>query len=285
VQRHRRHCNPHKPVSKRKSCDACVQTRSKCCLSQPTCSRCSKRGLICEYAAASGQSSAPQNGGAVPTSVPQNGNLDEAGMCRGSDMSIDGVDWTTITPDPSWTPHVIDWPSVNIGQTDSHFDLGALSTAPSEWQLQQWNASLPSLPDQTTIAAPPLPNHATDENSYISNGLSIPLLDVVQIKQALRTYPTCFFSDDYHTPLLHRDLYGSPAGDITTLPKSTTAIMCALGLEKNGNRSFLKRALNAERQRLVEGFLSNSKPQLLCMLKVSTVIDGWLFCITTKSSR
>lgn len=274
VQRHRRHCDPRKTVSKRKSCDACVQTRSKCCLSQPTCSRCSRRGLVCEYAAASGRSSAPQNAGAVLASVPHSGNLDEAGMYLSSVMSLDDVDWTTITPDPSRTRQVNDWPSVNIGQTDSDFDLYALSTAhevvqdptsetsPSEWHVQQWNATLPSPPDQTTMTAPSLPHHAMDGNTHKSNGLFTPSLDVVQIIQILRTYPICLSSDDYHTPLLHRELYGTPAGDITTLPKSTTAVMCALGLQKSGNKLFLKRAMSAERQRLVEGFVSSLKPRI-----------------------
>jgi hypothetical protein len=36
--------------------------------------------------------------------------------------------------------------------------------------------------------------------------------------------------------------------------------MCALGLNESSNKSFLRRAMTVERQRLVEGFVSDFEP-------------------------
>jgi hypothetical protein len=248
AQRHRRHCNPKRTVSKRKSCDACVQARTKCCLSQPTCSRCSERGLVCEYAAPPKRLSPSQSSGSITTGLAHNGNFYDPSVILDLDMSMDNVDWTAAMSNPSWTPQVDNWPPVQLGQSDSYFDSGALSTAqfsatenvqnhtgqttPSEWLVQQWNATLPTPPAQTIVTTNPtlsaLPLSTTDGSSDMSSDL-----------------PT---------------LYGTPVGAITTLPKSTTAIMCALGLNESSNKSFLRRAMTVERQRLVEGFVSDFEP-------------------------
>jgi hypothetical protein len=280
AQRHRRHCNPKRTVSKRKSCDACVQARTKCCLSQPTCSRCSERGLVCEYAAPPKRLSPSQSSGSITTGLAHNGNFYDPSVILDLDMSMDNVDWTAAMSNPSWTPQVDNWPPVQLGQSDSYFDSGASSTAqfsatenvqnhtgqttPSEWLVQQWNATLPTPPAQTIVTTNPtlsaLPLSATDGSSDKSSDLPTPSLNVAEILRILRTYPLCFSSDDYHTPLPHRELYGTPVGAITTLPKSTTAIMCALGLNESSNKSFLRGAMTVERQRLVEGFVSDFEP-------------------------
>ncbi|KAI9753499.1 MAG: hypothetical protein M4579_005131 [Chaenotheca gracillima] len=47
--RHQRRCKTTSRVSKRKACNVCVQTKSKCCFTRPTCHRCETRGEICRY--------------------------------------------------------------------------------------------------------------------------------------------------------------------------------------------------------------------------------------------
>lgn len=85
-----------------------------------------------------------------------------------------------------------------------------------------------------------------------------PVLRMEEVSHTLREYATSLTLDDYHTPLLHRELYNINTSDITALPKTTTAITCALGWKTSSNNTFLKRAMAAERQRLVEGFVSST---------------------------
>lgn len=85
-----------------------------------------------------------------------------------------------------------------------------------------------------------------------------PVLKIEEVSRSLREYPTILTLDEYHTPLLHRELYNINTSDITALPKTTTAFTCALGWKASGNNAFLKRAMAAERQRLVEGFVSST---------------------------
>ncbi|KAH0145189.1 hypothetical protein KCU67_g12741, partial [Aureobasidium melanogenum] len=77
---------------------------------------------------------------------------------------------------------------------------------------------------------------------------------------------------DYHTPLLHRELYNMSTPEITALPRTTTAIICALGLGNNSNTSSLRRAMSAERQRLIEGF-----PKYSCLEEWDTLHAMWLY--------
>lgn len=281
MQRHRRHCNPGKIVSKRKSCDACVQARSKCDLSQPTCSRCSERGLVCEYAVPSNRTFASESTSAGTSNLSHTDNVHDPGVDFTSDMLIDNASWTTNMANSPWTLQVNDWPSVDLGHPHSYLDpstapidtIGTVQdhtagTASSNWLTQQWNATLPTPPDQVlvsttpAISVPALPDHTVDGDSDRSENLSTPSLTVAEMIQIPRTYPSSFSSDDYHTPLLHRELYGTSEGAITQLPRSTTAVMCALGLKESSNKSFTKRAMTAERQRLVEGFVSNLRPRI-----------------------
>ena len=281
MQRHRRHCNPDKVVSKRKSCGPCVHARSKCCLSQPTCSRCSERRLFCEYAAPHDRSTASKHAALATNSLPYTGDPHDFGLEFASDVAIGNAGWNTDMSNSFWTSQVNVWPSLNLEQTDSRFDLSASSTAdlgatgdtqedmnrtaPLDWRTRQWNATSPSpsAPILNTatpaISELPLSISTTYVVSDISSVMSPPSLDVAEIIRNLRTYPTCLSSDDYHTPLLHREMYGTPAGAITQLPKSTTAVMCALGLNESSKKSFLQRALTAERQRLIEEFVSTPR--------------------------
>ncbi|KAH0269648.1 hypothetical protein KCU91_g8576, partial [Aureobasidium melanogenum] len=60
--------------------------------------------------------------------------------------------------------------------------------------------------------------------------------------------------------------------EITALPKTTTAITCALGLGNNSNTSFLRRAISAKRQRLIEGF-----PKTSCLEEWDSLHAMWLY--------
>jgi len=49
LARHQKRCQNGRKSIRRKACDACVRTKSKCCLTRPVCSRCQNRHLECVY--------------------------------------------------------------------------------------------------------------------------------------------------------------------------------------------------------------------------------------------
>lgn len=272
--RHRRHCKPNKPMSKRKSCNACVQARTKCCLTQPTCSRCTERNLVCEYATR--RSATSQSPGATTPSLDHgSNNIYGSIMDVSTDVSLDDLIVTTSMSAPSWAPQIPDRPSTNL---ESYFDYAPFSTGhmnntdsnhnvtnqttPQDWLLQRWNPALPSpaapalVPIAVMTPTVSLNYHEPSKELNMTVEEIPSALPADKVVKMLHTYPVSFASDDYHTPLLHRELYSVSTSEITALPKSSTAIMCALGLERKKNASFLKRAIIAERQRLVEVFVS-----------------------------
>lgn len=271
--RHRRHCNPNKVTSKRKACGACVQARSKCCLRQPTCSRCTARNLVCAHVIC--RSSASQNSDPMTPDSQHNNNVDENVMNTNTTVSLDGLAATTSTSNPSWTAQPANWTpnDMEIMQDGSYLDLTPFSMGPinqlpiqnivdqeasSEWL--QWDVTPPNPP--APIAAPikPAISLGSREAFRAING-SPCVLQTDKVIRILRNYPTLLASIDYHTPLLHHELHNMSTPEITALPKTTAAITCALGLGNNSNISFLRRAISAKRQRLIEGFVSSNHLQ------------------------
>lgn len=268
LSRHRRHCDPNKHVSKRKSCNACVQARSKCDLSQP-CSRCAKRALICEYATINQES--PNHS----SSLQFQSNAGGSTYSRSSTAS-------DSASNPAHTPQSNDWATMDFSMPQGAyfdsvtFDQTALSQpTPSSISMPQWEhhsisspkAAFP-LTNSTVSNLAPQATAIVRRDSHVHlHGLDLNTstlihespLEADKLLTLLRQYPTSFESDDYHTPLLHRELYGLHSLGITSLPKSTTAISCAMGLRCRSNSSFLKQAISAERQRLVEGFVSHPR--------------------------
>lgn len=192
-----------------------------------------------------------------------------------TDVSLDDLVVTTSMSAPSWTPQMASRASTNL---DSYFDYAPFSTGhmnntepirnitnsttPQDWLLQRWNPALPSptapalVPTAVMTSNISLNYHEPSKEINMTVEEIFSPLPADKVVKMLHTYPVSFASGDYHTPLLHRELYSMSTSEITALPRSSTAIMCALGLEKSKNASFLKRAIIAERQRLVEAFVS-----------------------------
>ncbi|KAF1988170.1 hypothetical protein K402DRAFT_402874 [Aulographum hederae CBS 113979] len=121
LARHRRSCQPNKITSKRKACSACVKAKSKCCYSQPTCSRCQKRSLLCEYLKIpkSGQSS----GRSSPPDYSMDSDMSDASSFM-SFSSTTGAATSLADPtanDPLWN---FQWtmPTLNSWTSDPTFD-------------------------------------------------------------------------------------------------------------------------------------------------------------------
>ncbi|KAH0363943.1 hypothetical protein KCU65_g7066, partial [Aureobasidium melanogenum] len=213
-------------------------------------------------------------------------NIHEDVMGTNTDVSLDGLVATTSTSNPPWTAQTADWTpnSIEIMQDGSYLDFTPFSTGPidqqpiqnigdqattSEWL--QWDVTLP---DSTAPIAAPITPAISLGGQEVSGELDGPpsVLQTDKVMQILRSYPELLASSDFHTPLLHRELYNISTPEITALPRTTTAIMSALGLGNNRNMSFLRRAISAERQRLIEGF-----PRTSCLEEWDNVHAMWLY--------
>lgn len=148
---------------------------------------------------------------------------------------------------------------------------GSIETRPSPWSLDAMiplqvssNQTIQNLVEGRTeslhwpMSDPPSLDGFVGGHAALDGLHPAPVLKIEEVSRSLREYPTILTLDEYHTPLLHRELYNINTSDITALPKTTTAITCALGWKASGNNAFLKRAMAAERQRLVEGFVSST---------------------------
>lgn len=197
-------------------------------------------------------------------------NIHEGIMSISTNESLDGLVAITSTSNPPWTARIDTWPpnDTDSVQDDSYlnftpFSAESINQQPvqnivdqattSEWL--QWDVTLP---DSTApIAAPITPAISLgSQEGYRTMDGPPSVVQTEKVIQILRNYPALLASGDYHTPLLHHELYNMSTPEITALPKTTTAIMCALGLGNNSDTSFLRRATSAERQRLIEGFVS-----------------------------
>ncbi|THX72461.1 hypothetical protein D6D04_09071, partial [Aureobasidium pullulans] len=242
LSRHRRHCTPNKVSSKRKSCNACVQARTKCSLGQPKCTRCIERDLSCEYTFVQSHSSVSISPGR-----------------------------TTVRPG-----------AVN---NISESACGSIETRPSPWSLDTMfpvevssNQTIQNVVEGGTDLLHWLMSDSPSLDGFVGGHAALdglhpaPVLRMEEVSHTLREYATSLTLDDYHTPLLHRELYNINTSDITALPKTTTAITCALGWKTSSNNTFLKRAMAAERQRLVEGFPNSS-----CIEEWDILHSMWLY--------
>ncbi|KAG9561387.1 hypothetical protein KCU71_g8990, partial [Aureobasidium melanogenum] len=221
----------------------------------------------------------------APDLQPDN-NIHEGVMNISTNVSPDGVIGTASVSNPVWTTQIANWsPSdMEVIQDESYLDFTPFSAEPIDQQPMQnivdqaatpewlrWDVTQPDL--RAPIAAPITPaiSLGGQEVSGESNGPPC-VLQNDKVIQVLRKYPALLASGDYHTPLLHRELYNMSTPEITALPRTTTAIMCALGLGNNSNTSFLRRAISAERQRLIEGF-----PKYSCLEEWDTLHAMWLY--------
>ena len=80
------------------------------------------------------------------------------------------------------------------------------------------------------------------------------------LAQVLQQYPKSLLRDDFASPFLHRSLYDEDVPDMTTLAKTSMAVCCASATETADGAHFARRAMDVERQRLIQSY-----PSYLCM--------------------
>jgi hypothetical protein len=84
--------------------------------------------------------------------------------------------------------------------------------------------------------------------------------DLVMI---LHEYTSLLLKDSFQTPLLHFTMYGNENADITLLPLTTMAISCGRCLVHGESIAFMRRAVEGEQQRLIQQYVSHTRPSAL----------------------
>ncbi|CAD0096191.1 unnamed protein product [Aureobasidium mustum] len=209
------------------------------------------RNLVCEYVTR--RSTTSQSPSATTPSLDHGSNNIYGSITNAStDISLGGLNMDYhFDYAPFSTAHMNNTePIQNI----------TIQTTPQDWLLQRWDPVLPTpaapSPIPTAVMTPTVSLDYREPSKEINMTVEeiSSALPADKVIKMLRSYPVSLASDGYHTSLLHRELYNVSTSDITALPRSSTAITCALSLENTRNVSFLKRATIAERQRLVEAF-------------------------------
>jgi hypothetical protein len=265
--RHRRRCQgPSKPPNRRKACNACVQAKTKCCYSQPTCSRCAKRGIPCVYVTYSNSYtdsamdlSGPSDGTDTPTDVHTPVSTFQGGEFEATAEPLELSLWDA--PLSSWPLEPFDMPlptavgptvtlpqfnSIGIPYSSPGVSAGLQSRSGSVMSLSSptWNIPFP-MP-----IAPPLSEIAASAGFTNSPPMSL------HIVRLLGEYPSQLLKEEFTAPFLHRTLYSDTVPDMTSLPLTSMAICCSSGVTSREGVRFVRRAMDAERQRLIESFVS-----------------------------
>ncbi|KAF2854605.1 hypothetical protein T440DRAFT_504873 [Plenodomus tracheiphilus IPT5] len=279
--RHRRRCQgPTKPQNRRKACDACVCAKTRCDYAQPICARCARRNTPCIYAS----SSTPDTNATTSSTTSNHSSVEDSAvdLFQSSEMS-DMPSSSTATSDSlnsfslTTTADSMDLSLWDTNMTSSWpldaFEVTVSTAMPSAASLPGFdtNASTDStsatdLPMSTDICFPqsgatswnlPLFAHMASSHNLSTPTKSIPppstSLDAVRI---LGEYPAKLLSEELVAPFLHRTLYSDAVPDMTSLPWTSMAICCGSGLDSKNSKRFVRRAIDAARQRLIEAFPS-----------------------------
>ncbi len=291
--RHQHRCQSNRFHSKRKACNACIRAKAKCCCTQRTCSRCLKRGTVCKYFKTGAESSErPAPEVSVESNTHDTTFLAFNNMSNASPDTLEFVTGDISLWNFQWGSPVSQWPanaadfsgqsseairsivgtsmdSFSVALPNSHMN-GTLQPSDPPWQIEALtpgttNAVLQSQEHfrDTTETSQTQPSRnlpvAPDSSQEIPRAMVLsndpgqePIFS--KLLSIVRDYPHLLASEDYQSPLMHREHYISIA-DITKMPKSSMAICCASGLRAKSDTSFLRRAIISEKHRLVEEFV------------------------------
>ncbi|KAF2831607.1 hypothetical protein CC86DRAFT_282564 [Ophiobolus disseminans] len=297
--RHRRRCQgPIKPQNRRKACDACVAAKTRCSYEQPTCSRCARRATPCVYAYKLELTDATN---LSMGRLTQDSDMDTSESSDASPTSPAGPTlipcnaFSSTTTAEVTTPFLWDVPGASSWPLES-FDMSMHLTAQDPISMMTLGTNvltdtvmpkdlgmtttfpfpgsngLTHLQSPVSTGAEPLSSAAWDlphsmqsmplsHNFSASNGPMLPSMSSLHIAQILVEYPTKLLCEPFKSPLLHHSLYNDAVADAATLPLTSMAICCGIGMESRRSRRFVKRTMHAERQRLVKAFPSYQSMQ------------------------
>ncbi|KAF4538240.1 putative C6 finger domain protein [Lasiodiplodia theobromae] len=277
MARHHRRCQNASKTSKRKACDDCVRTKSKCCLTRPACSRCLARRQPCSFQTSSQQ---PVRQHDADTDA-----LLHSLQMEGLQGSTSPIIWSPRAgsaemPTPGAfgdllaTPKSSMHPALNAG-------------GPPDLYLPDWSSLFPQallqgtdLPSTGSDTMPPFfesssgqggrltgdtPSSAASSTSSGPRHLDLPLSDKHRrtfthedLLTIVCNYADLLMEDDYRSPLVHHTLYAFQGsyGDITAMVQSRTALCYHSATANERSARFARRATAAQRERLMHEFLS-----------------------------
>jgi hypothetical protein len=128
----------------------------------------------------------------------------------------------------------------------------AANNATAARSLEQEPTSLAPL----SVDPAPVSTSATSESSMGSISRSSTSLALVKL---LCEYPACLLKEDFVSPLLHRTLYTNAVSDMTSLPLTTTAVCCGVGMHVKEGVQFIRRAMDAQTRKLIDEFVSTAR--------------------------
>lgn len=269
LMRHRRRCQgPRKVVNRRKACDACVQAKAKCCYTQPTCSRCSKRGTPCIYITAPAASTSDHSEQRSETADILGSNLESSSSSTASlttssqpfDLELATWDFSPSSyPLEAFDMTLTDLPNSSLiprqGATGTELSMHGSPEFPSSSQALSQSPT----PMRIPVPTPLVPTSSNSTRSSAKSPSSSAAFDVVHI---LSEYASLLTKDYFSSPFLHQSLYSqysSANPDMTILPLTSMAICCASSISLSAEKGFFRRAMDAARERLIGSFVSASE--------------------------
>ncbi|KAH8125324.1 hypothetical protein LI328DRAFT_167445 [Trichoderma asperelloides] len=286
LMRHRRRCQgPKKLVNRRKACDACVQAKAKCCYTQPTCSRCSRRGTPCVYvtsptASTSGHSEQRNEAAETPNSnlQPRMGPL--ATSNQPFDLELAAWDFSSS----SYPLGSFDMALAEIPNSSLIPRQGFTGTELSVHRSPEFSSSIQALSQPPASMGVPvsMPLAASSSNNTRSSAASSPSSSApFSVVHILSEYASLLTKSYFSSPFLHHSQYSqysSADPDMTILPLTAMAICCASSISLSAEKTFFRRAMDAARERLIGSF-----PSYQCMQKWDALHSMLIFvCMDMK---
>ena len=307
--RHRRRCQrPKNPLTRRKACDACAQAKAKCDYKQPMCSRCAKRNISCQYVTsndptdlhgdnlddanrqasletgrtgAAGMDYSFVSSGSLPRSSAESPQIASPWRLQISPwpLPFDDID-TTLQG--SACPDISSFEAVDgvFGIADPNGPTQASASqqsTPSPMDTRMPNvdslvppsATMPGLTSHTSVAS----LGGLNTNSAPLGSPNVSPYNPRTSVNVLGQYPSLLLSDDFSSPFIHRFMYNEQVSDMTTLPRTSMAICCGSGIHCNDSTRYIKRAIGAERQSLIEKFVRASQACVIHWLAHTNLAD------------
>jgi hypothetical protein len=251
LMRHRRRCKgPIKLTTRRKACDACFQAKVKCCYTQPTCTRCTKRGTPCIYATSSEQRS--ELADTLPSS--QNSNSSQMDFAASS-QQFDLPAWDFSAPSYSMDAFDMTMAELSNPPLETRTSFDATQPLIIDKSIVFTNTPSSGMPAMTPIAS----SSNGSASSIASSSTSLAPYSLIRL---LSDYPTLLMKGSFSTPILHMSmyaLYSNMVPDMTYLPQTSMATCCGSGLNSPDTNRFFRRAMDAAQQRLIGSFVSAAR--------------------------
>jgi hypothetical protein len=100
----------------------------------------------------------------------------------------------------------------------------------------------PGIPDTSTLTG-------------LGGSPDVPGVQPSNYVRLLAQYPRLLLQDDFNCPFVHRTLFNEQVADMTILPHTSMAICCGSALSSRDAAGYIKRAMDAQRQSLIESYV------------------------------